>query len=206
MPSNPANSKFRDAYEAYQPNFGRPFVTPGRVSIIVKDLELEDMMAAGIVDQMDTLGMIVQEKTDKAQGKTRGQGYKEKSKTKAQLAKEADAEAVSSMQAMGWMKDPVKFDAISRMLNKVIVACVLEPVFESPYIGGGEDDGFDERKRTKEERLEGALYADYVPIADKMAIFGEVFKGLGDLEPFREGSDEAVGDMADEPESSEKPQ
>lgn len=192
----PSTSQYRNAADVYKPNFGRRFVTPAGVEMTVKDLELEDMARAGLVEQFDTLGMIANEKVAKVQGK-RPNDRPSKKPTKKQQA-EADA-AAGGGKMLEMMRDPEKFAALAVMMDKVIVACVLEPVFESPYIM--EEQGpnnFVERKLRQEERLEGALYADYVKLGEKMAIFGEVFQGVDGLEDFRKGSGESVGDVETE--------
>lgn len=188
----PSSRQYRNAADVYKPNFGREFITPKGVRMIVKDLELEDMARAGLVEQFDVLGMMANEKVAKVQGRV-PQDRKPKKLTKKQQA-EADA-AASTGSMTELMKDPAKFEAMSTMMNKIIVICVLDPVFESPYITEEIDGKSVERKLTEQERLEDSIYSDYVDLGEKMAIFGEVFQSVEGLADFRAGNGENVGDV-----------
>lgn len=168
------------------------FTCPSGQKCRMKDLGIEEMAAIGIMDQLDTIGVLVQEKhIERTQGK-KPQDRKAKKPTRAQQAAQEQADVVS------WMRDPQKFLAIGTMLNKVTAACVLEPVIENPYVPVDENDpSKGERKRTSAERLEGAIYADSVAFADKMAIFQRAWKGVAELEDFREGPGEDVESVED---------
>lgn len=182
----------------------RDFTVPSGQKCRIKDLGLEDMAALGIIDQMDTLGMLVDKQhIQRVQGK-KPQDRKAKKPTKAQ---QAAAEAAEQGEIVAWMRDRKKMSAIGTMLDKIAAACVVEPVIENPWVPVDEDDpSKGERKLRRDERVDVALYADKLPFADKMAIFEESFKGMEDLESFREGPDEDVAALPDgeEPEADAK--
>lgn len=192
MPS-PKPQSYRDASEVWGAPKERWIVCPSGARCQVRDLEMEQIAETGLIDQMDSLGMLVEEEhVARVQGKRPQDRAKRKPTKKQQEQKEAAKMA-------GILRDPEQFKTIGVMLEKVAVACVLDPVLESPYIV---EDGV-ERKLRNDERLEGALYADSVGFGDKMHIFEQVFRGMGDLETFREGRDEDVADVADESGSEE---
>lgn len=176
----------------------RDFTVPSGQKCRIKDLGLEDMAALGIIDQMDTLGMLVEKNhVQRVQGK-KPQDRKAKKPTKAQLAKQEQGEIAT------WLRDRKKMAAIGTMLDKIASACVVEPVVENPWVPvDPEDPSKGERKLGRDERIEIALYADKLPFNDKMAIFEEAFKGMEDLESFREGPGEDVAALPDVEEPAE---
>lgn len=179
----------------------RDFTVPSGQKCRVKDLSLEDMAALGIIDQMDTLGMLVEKQhIQRVQGK-KPQDRKAKKPTKAQQAKQEEAEITA------WLRDRKKMVAIGTMLDKIASACVVEPVVENPWVPvDPEDPSKGERKLARHERLDAALYADKIQFSDKMAIFEESFKGMEDLESFRKGSSEDVDALPDGEEPAEVPE
>lgn len=191
MPSDYALTTWRTDDE-------RDFTTPSGQRCRIRDLGLEDMAEMGIIDQMDTLGMLVEtQHIQRVQGK-RPQDRKAKKQTKAQQAAQEQGELVA------WLRDRQKFSAIVIMLDKIAACCVVEPVVENPWVlVDPEDPKKGERKLARPERLDAALYSDKIQFEDKMAIFEEAFKGMGDLESFREGSPEDVAALPDGEEPSE---
>jgi hypothetical protein len=164
----------------------------------IKDLGLEEMAEAGVIDQMDTLGYLVQtEHIDRVGGK-KPQDRKTKKPTKAQKAAQEQEGMVE------WLRDKTKMAAIGKMLDKVASVCVIEPPVANPYTPVDEKDpSKGERKLEPHERAPGMIYADKLKFADKMSIFQEVFQGMEDLESFREGPSEDVAALPDVEESPE---
>lgn len=176
----------------------RDFKTPSGQMCRIKDLGLEEMSEVGLIDQMDTLGMLVQtEHVERVQGKKPSDRQKKKP-TKAQKAAQEQAGMVE------WLRDRNKMSAIGTMLDKIASVCVVEPVVFNPWVLKDEGDSSKgERKLERHERLPDTVYADNIRFADKMAIFQEVFQGMEDLETFREGPGEDVAALPDVEESAE---
>ena len=176
----------------------REFTVPSGQKCLIKDLGLEEMSEVGLIDQMDTLGMLVQtEHVERVQGK-KPQDRKKKKLTKAQQAAQEQTGMVE------WLRDRTKMGAIGTMLDKIASVCVVEPVVFNPWILKDDSDpSKGERKLEKSERLPDAVYADNIRFADKMAIFQEVFQGMEDLETFREGPGEDVAALPDVEEPAE---
>lgn len=170
--------------------------TPSGQLCRVKELGLQEMAELGVIDQMDTLGMLVEEKHIK---RVQGKRPQDKKLTKAQQAAKEQGEITKML------KDKKKFGALVTLLDKVAATCVVEPVVENPWVPVDENDPEKgERKLTRSERLDAALYADVLPFNDKMTIFEFAFKGMGELESFREGSTEDVAALPDVEESEEE--
>lgn len=205
MPSTPPINS-RPAAEVWgQQKDSWDFTTKSGARCHVRALDLPDIARHGLIEMMDTLGFLVEEKhVQRVQGKKPADRQKKKP-TKAELAAEAEAKAkADGDRMMAMLRDSKKFDAIDAMITKICVATVLEPVLENPYVPiDPEDESKGERKLARNERLEDVIYADKVPFTDRMDIFGEVFQGMDGWESFREGSGEDVADVAGEPESGE---
>lgn len=96
-------------------------------------------------------------------------------KTKKGQAPKVDAESI--------LKDPDALDNILHTVDKVVCHCVVKPeVHMTP--------------NDETSRKAGVVYADMIDINDKMFIFNFVVGGTRDLETFRRGSDDALGDLA----------
>lgn len=200
MPSN-QNNVGVPAENIWGGPLGRIIVCPSGARCMVRSLDMLDIVEAGLIEQMDSLGGIVdKDHIQRVQGKTK---RKPSDRAPKKLTK-AQEEAKNSKQLEDMLRNPSQFAAMDKMLNKVVAATVLEPVIESPYIDiDPEDPSKGERKRTASERLEHTIYADSVGFADRMFIFEEVFEGMAGLENFRSGSESDVADVADESESAE---
>jgi|SRR6185295_3564320 len=205
MPSTNSRAP-RPAAEVWGIETDRDHICPSGAVCRIRDLEFDDIVELGLLDEMDSLGSIVQtEHIDRVQGKKPADRAARKP-TKAQQAKinaEKQAEIDAATKAL--MKDKVQFASLSRMLDKVISVTVLEPVIESPWVPiDPEDLNKGERKLARHERLPDARYSDKVPFADKMSVFEEVFKGVEGLESFREERSEGLAAVADEPGSEDE--
>lgn len=185
MPSNYSLTSWGESTE-------RDFKVPSGQMCRIKDLGLEEMSEVGLIDQMDTLGMLVQtEHVERVAGK-KPQDRKKKKPTKAEQERQEQAGMVD------WLRDRKKMGAIGTMLDKIASVCVIEPVVQNPWIPVDESDSSKgERKLERHERLPDMVYADNLRFADKMAIFQEVFQGMEDLETFREGPSEDVAALPD---------
>lgn len=141
------------------------FVTPGGQRCLLRKLEMPDILALGIMDEIDSLTGIS------------GSGPKQPmdhQKSRKQL----EEEATRSLLA-----DSDKFGLMIKTIDKVVIRCVVRPSL-SPEIPEGEEAPI---------QYLGCIPVNRIDFIDKMAIFEKVFGGLGDLEPFREGPTEGVG-------------
>lgn len=152
----------------------RDLVLPSKQVCLVRDLQVEDVAELDIIDVMDIFSNIV------GKGKA-APSAKAKTKTAAQSA-DKEAEAV----ATNLFRDAATFMKVVTVTNKVITRAVIKPEILLP------PDNY-------EDRIDGKIYADSIPFGDRMFIFTEVFKGMSDLESFREESAEGVGDVEAKP-------
>jgi hypothetical protein len=176
----------------------REYTTVSGEKCMVRDLEMEDLIELEILNEMDSLTTLVQEQhIDRVAGKKTSKKALEKA---AQEAREAERRNMMSL-----MKDTEKWSKISSVLDKIVTHCVLSPQLLDPWIldpnNASPKNPTGRRKLTKNERVPGEAYLDYIDLRDKIGIFGEVFHSMEDLEKFRDESTEDLGDMEDEPES-----
>jgi len=165
MPSND--------YDRYAPipawggNVNYDFVLPSKQVVLLRKLQMEDIVELDLIDAMDTFtGLMTVPENAKAK----------KSK------KAANEEEQIGRQIFG---NPEKFKAVMKTADKCILKAVLKPTVQEPPAEFA-------------ERVEGVVYLDTIPFADKLAIFNEVFEGVGGFESFREEPTENVGSVEDE--------
>lgn len=149
---------------------GFDFTLPSGQVCLIKKLRMETIAELGLMNDLDSFtGAIIPEPSKKAKGKG------------AKVLTEAEQER-ETMKAM--LKDKESFNRMLVTVNKVVVACVLEPkVHEAPAPDG--------------ERDEDLVYTDDIEFEDKMLIFQEVFEGMSSFESFRKGQGDVVGTMAE---------
>lgn len=153
----------------------------------VRKLQMEDLVDLNIVDEMDFLGNIVEDEHVSRVKSTGKQPSKQAKKpTKAEQAKK-DEDDVNDI-----IKDPAKFRKMIKMVDKIVVACVVQPTIHDAYFETA--DGGRE-KIPASERVEDRIYSDSIGFEDKMEIFGQVFSGVNKMSGFREESGEDVGDV-----------
>lgn len=146
---------------------------PSGQRCLVQLLEMEDVIALGVVDQLDTFtgGMLSEALSGKPKPK----------KTKKDAKKE---EATKWMEAL---KDQAKFLKLMDAVEKIIMRAVLKPkIYPEPL----EEDG------SQGPLVKGRAYIHQVSFTDKMEIFGVVFQNLGDMSSFHEGQTPDLGDVA----------
>lgn len=178
----------------------REYTTSSGSKCLVRDLELEDVVELGLIDDLDSLTSLVKtEHIDRVNGK-KPQDRKPKQLTKAQQ-EEAEQESFKEL-----MKDKSQFAKIATTMDKVVATCVLQPKLLDPWVNdpniatAENPDG--RRKLEQNERDPEAAYLDYVTLVEKIGIFHEVFGGMERLQQFREASDQSMGAVADEPKSA----
>lgn len=162
----------------------------------VKQLTMEDVVDLDIMDQVDSLGSIVE--TEHIDRVKKPQDHSAKQPTKAQKAKqEVEEQQRQEEITRELLKDKNKFKAMADAIDKVVERVVLQPSIIRPI----DDDGNPLKQREK-----GVIYMDSVSFADKMAIFDYCFEGVSNMESFREERGEDVGSLADEPEHEQATQ
>jgi hypothetical protein len=167
----------------------REFTTSLGDVILIRNLEFDDVIELGLIDDLDSLSAIVQtEHLDRVAGK------------KPTKKQQREQEEAANQTMMSMMKDKEKSEKISNVLTQVVMCCVIEPKILDPYIedpnAASAKNPTGRRKLEKNERDLKACYADYIGLQDKMRIFSEVFAGMEQLEKFREEPTQGVGDLA----------
>lgn len=164
------------------------FQTPSGQVCRLRRMDPTDLIAAGLLDNLDFLTAEVLNNHIPRGRKTAVEKAKEKKasvgkpeKTEEELKTELMQKAYSEL-----LRDPNKFDNFKQTLNKVVVLTVVAPEIQAPP----EDE---------EDREEGVIYADSITFEDRMAIFNKATEGASKLEQFREESGEAVGAVVSEP-------
>lgn len=171
----------------------REYTTTVGATILLRNLEFDDIIELGILAEIDSISTLVQE--EHIEKHTTG---KRPTKKQIAAAEEEDRNAMLKL-----FSDREKARQISSVLDKVICRCVVAPQILDPYVDDPNnvtaDNPTGRRKLTVNERDPEAAYADYIGIQDKMGIFGEVFQGMEHLENFREESQQDLGHVEDEP-------
>jgi hypothetical protein len=142
---------------------------------------VQNLIAAGVIDNVDTLTTLVDKKhLKRVQGKA-----KEEAAANGQLMPDGtviDPEAV--------LKDPENLTRVFSLVDKVVTYMVVQPtILPTP------EDAHD--RLTVEKVIElGQVYVDMIDLADKMYIFQYSVGGGTDLERFRKQFATGVGSVA----------
>lgn len=136
------------------------------------------LMRAGLIDQLDILGGLVQtEHVDRVDGRQ----------------SEEDLETRQRRQAMEILKDRSKLEAADRLMNRIICYVVVQPHIEMPEVHDEKADRW--RWIPNEERDPKLVYADTVSEEDKSFIMQFVMGGTADIATFRKEQQEAMGGL-----------
>lgn len=161
----------------------------------VRSCSVEDLIEMGLIDQMDMLGDMVQkEHVDRVKkgGPKKPTDRAPKKLTKAeQKAKEEE----EGLQMMRNLSDPTKFGKLKVTIDRVVERCVVQPEIKLAYISEGDGVYTAHTREMVQQRPEG-IYTDNLDFMDKMRIFGAVLPSGESMSKFREGSEEALGDVA----------
>lgn len=171
----------------------RDFQVPSGQTVQLRKLDVEDFAQMGILGHMDRLSSLVNENHIEPSKKRRPGDKPAKQLTKKQQAEKEAQENAESFKRMA--ENPDNLNMIVFMMDRVCVAGILQPALTHTYVG-------DVDKFTKidySDRILGRTYTDTIPFVDRMAIFQELMGDLEGLKSFRDGQDEGVGDVADEP-------
>jgi hypothetical protein len=138
------------------------------------------LMRAGILDNLDILGSLVQtEHVDRVAGKSTAQ----------------DAEAARMRQAQELLKDRTKLEAADRLMNQVLCYVVVQPEIQMPEVKKTIGDNEVWQWLSAEARDADKTYADSIDEMDKAFIFQFVVGGTADLAQFRKEYAETVGGL-----------
>jgi len=165
---------------------------PSGQKCLARKLQFTDLVELGMVDQMDTLGLLASEHTDP---KAKVKQAKDRQVSKRVLAEREAAREQDTMR--GIMKDPKKFGDLILMMDKIVAEVVVAPVLTRP-VRIDEETG-EEVDLTWEERTPDKVYTDTVDLGDKMHLFEVCFSGVSKVANFREEPTKDVGDVEDEP-------
>lgn len=143
---------------------------PSGETCLMRKLGIQELIGSGLLDSFDSLTSLIKDlHLDRvATGRVKQQDQQEMMATLVQ--------------------NPEKWKKFQEMLDGVVVAAVIEPkVYPAPEPG--------------ESRMEDVLYVDQVDFADRSevmkAAMAGVIQGVGELEPFREGSTEDLSVLDD---------
>lgn len=131
---------------------------------------MQGLIANGILDKMDTLTAVV---NDKHISRVKKGGVK--------------VDDITS--------DPAKLIDVLNTVDKVVAYVVVQPDIHRPVVI--DDDG-NERDMEDDERETGVVYTDFIDIEDKMFLFNYAVGGTRDVERFRRESGLAVAGVGPE--------
>lgn len=146
---------------------------PSGQRCLVQLLEMEDVIALGVVDQLDTFtgGMLSAALSGETPKKETKKGKKKN-----------DAE-----KWMDALKDNAKFLKLMDAVEKIIMRAVIKPTIHPTPVA--------DKEGNVPEKVPGQAYIDQINFNDKMEIFGVVFNNLGDMSSFHDGPTSGVGDV-----------
>lgn len=144
----------------------------------VRQPGVENLLAAGVLENADTLMSIVNQKVDKAKGK---------------------APKKPTVDTAKIMDDPKKVVSVFALIDRVVEYMVVQPAIKRPVVRTPKDDApgeFNERPMLPEERNQATIYTDSIDLGDRMFIFQYAIGGGDDIESFREKFSEGLGSLA----------
>ena len=134
------------------------------------------LIAAGLLDSMDTLTSLVQsEHVDRVE--------------------KGNSSTLSKDEVSALLKDKDKLLGSLMLMDKVVAFVVNQPTVKIPVVEEGEDGNKTTRPIRDEERDPEVVYTDMIDMVDKVYIFQYVVGGVSDLEQFRKEFGELVDGM-----------
>lgn len=145
------------------------FVTPGGQRVLLRKLDMEDILRLGLIDDLDFFGKMI------------GAGD--------------DTKEMTAQEVVSAISDGQKFARLEDIINRVIIETTIKPKLWPA--------------KSTPPSNQTVVQVDQISILERMAIFGQVFDGLGegDVGEFREEQKDDLGDMVtvESPESASKP-
>lgn len=158
---------------------------PSGGKCLAKRLDFEAILAADLMDEFDKLSPVAEDKVvAPAKGK-RPADRPAKKLTKAQQAKQDEAEQREFFKSAG-------FQGMLSIIARVLPFMVVKPTIHSSM---RKSERGDWELIPPDEREAGNVYVDSIPMMDQMHIFGWAMEGMNmeDLQQFREQPEQAVG-------------
>jgi hypothetical protein len=157
------------------------FKLPSGNVCLLQPLDPTAMIAAGILDSMDSLTAIVQDEL--------------LANPKAKPAPEDDIALIRRLAKTGDLA------ASLRVIDLIVELAVAEPIVRRPF--RPKEDGTEQpltpvQRQAIREQTDGVLFfTDEVDATDKSAIVAEAMAGVQAVEPFRKEPEAALDDVED---------
>jgi len=170
---------------------------PSGHTIQCKLVDLQVIAAADMIDEFDKLAPTVEEKVVKPAKGKRPSDRPAKKPTKRQQAEEEAA-------ALREFFKSDNIDALTTLMSRVLPLVIIQPSVASSV--RKTDDGTWETI-PPQDRTDGVIYVDTVPLADQMTILGAVMEGMDmdGLQQFREQPEQAVANVEAVPVRTDPP-
>lgn len=167
------------------------FVLPSGGVCLLKKMDPFELGEHGLMDKLDFATSVVMNTHAKNANLTPVERVKRDRAKREAKARGEDPSAIDeaeldkvSMKEI--MKNAENSRSFREVMDEMLVIGVVAPKMHLP-------------PESREEKVKGVFYTDAVPFSDKMAIFNKLMEGVRAAEQFREGPEEAVGDVAPEP-------
>ncbi len=190
----PAQTEYSAPAWGKSPFFDVELPSGGKIQCKLIDLQV--IVAADMIDEFDKLAPTADEKVVKPASGKRPADRKAKEPTKKERARE-EAKALREFFA----KDNI--DALTTMMSRVLPLVILQPSVQTSVRKVG--DVWE--TIPPQDREDGAIYVDTVPLADQMAILQATMEGMDmdGLQQFREQPEPTVADVEAVPVRTDPP-
>ena len=185
MPSTDNKNKYAPTKWGTSNEFD--FECPSGQVCRLRRIDPVDLAATGLLSKLDWLTATVLNEHIPNGRKTAAQKAKE-SKANVGKSKQEVEEELRAKAYKGLLDNPDRLAKFKSTVDDVLILAVVEPPLALPPQPTNEDPS--------PSREEGQVYTDTIDFNDKMAIFNLATKGVSELEPFREGSEEPVVPVA----------
>lgn len=167
------------------------FELPSGDKCLLRKIDPMSLIETGMLDKLDFATNVVMGTHVKNASMSNVERIKrERAKREAKAKGEDPDKAVSRVDDEEALKslreNPEQLSGFRDVMDNMLLLGVVAPKMT---LAPENDD----------DRVDGVFYTDTVPFNDKLAIFNKLMAGVKVVEQFREGSEEAVGDVAPEP-------
>lgn len=178
----PAETADKYAPTAWTTEYLEDVRVPSGQLVQVRRPGLNGLVREGILDDLDTLTGIVDDKHIK--------------RVKEPADRKKKAKPSDDMDIVSMAKDGEQIKKVMETMDRVTCYIVVQPEVR-PAIIVDEETG-EERPILDSERDSGVVYVDTVEIEDKVFLMNYAVGGTRDLERFRQELDGVVGSVEDE--------
>jgi hypothetical protein len=173
MPAQTGKTKKKYGTKSWGKEFLVDLEVPSGELCQVRRPGIAGLIAAGLLDSMDTLTALVQtEHVDRVE--------------------KGSASTLNKEEIGALLKDKDKLLSALALMDNVVAYVVNQPHVELPEVEEGEDGNRVKRPIRDEERHPEIVYTDMIEMVDKVYIFQYVVGGVSDLEQFRKEFGELV--------------